>query len=169
MDELNQHADFEKVLETHKGIIYKVAAAYCRNAEDRKDLIQEITIQIWNSLPRYDPNYKLSTWIYRIALNVSISWYRKSKKQQQVVSLEEAPHSLIDESRLEKTKGQISQLYRFLGTLKEMDKALMLLYLDEKSHAEIAEILGISKTNVGTKISRIKKKLQQQFESLNQE
>ena len=162
--------DFQKVIEENKGIIYKIANAYCRDAEDRKDLVQEIIIQIWRSFSNYNDQYKLSTWIYRIALNVAISFYRRNaKRQKQVVPLPDRVLSFADKGQNEEMKEEINLLYQFINELKELDKALMLLYLEEKSHQEMAEILGISNTNVATKISRIKSRLRKRFSNQKNE
>lgn len=160
---------FLDMLENHKKLIYKVAHSYGKNAADRQDLIQEIILQLWKAFPKYDPQYKLSTWAYRIALNVSISFYRREKKRASTTSLDthaflEIVDNKEDTSELE---GQIQLLYRFINELKPLNKALMILYLDEKSHEEIATILGISKTNVATKIGRIKLQLKKSFKQWN--
>ena len=155
--------DFQKIISENKGIIYKVSNAYCSIETERQDLIQEIIIQIWKSFPNYNNKYKISTWIYRIALNVAISLYRKqnSKKKLTTVSIED--YQLSDENENIEKELQIKQLYKFIHELKELDRALILLYLEEKNYKEISEILGISHTNVATKISRIKILLKQKF------
>lgn len=158
-------AAFLNLLNDHKGIIYKIANAYGHHPQDREDLVQEIMLQAWRSFPRYDPTYKVSTWLYRIALNVSISWWRKKEvRQKREVALEDQLEQGGEDTSLTADKEATLQLlHRFIGDLKALDKALMLLYLEEKSYEEIAEILHISKTNVATKISRIKQKLKQRF------
>jgi len=154
---------FLKVLETNKGIIYKIARAYCHNDEERKDIIQEIIIQIWNSFNKYNDRYKYSTWIYRIALNVAISWYRKNSDLiSKTVSFSEN-YDFIDDSQTDTMEEDISLLYRIINEFNVIDRALMLLYLEQKSHMEIAEILDISQTNVATKIGRLKKVLKNKF------
>ena len=163
MDGLVKDKDYLKILEDNKGLIYKVANSYCNNEEDRKDLFQEISIQIWKSLHRYDKQYKISTWIYRIALNVAISYYRKIKtRQYQTASLAETSVDIIDYQQ-DDTSVEIDRLFTFIHELKELDRAVMLLYLENNSYKEIGEILGISVTNVATKINRIKIKLKQRF------
>ena len=161
---------FIQTIDEHKKIIYKIVNSYCPNREDRKDLEQEIIIQLWKSFDKYDDNYKYSTWMYRIALNVAISFYRKERKwslksdfynEESIINLEEEKND--DETEL---GDQIQLLQTFINNLNELNKALMLLYLEEKSHEEIAEILGITKTNVATKIGRIKLKLKKEFENI---
>jgi RNA polymerase sigma-70 factor (ECF subfamily) len=155
-------APFIDILENHKGILYKVANSYCKDSEDRQDLIQEITIQLWKSFHKYDTQYKVSTWIYRIALNVSISFYRKERTRK---SLTIATDQLVDiqENINDDLEPQILQLNLFIQQLKPLDKALMILYLEDKGHQEISEILGISTSNVATKIGRTKQQLKTQF------
>jgi RNA polymerase sigma factor (sigma-70 family) len=156
--------DFELIISKHKGIIYKVANSYCKDADDRKDLVQEIIIQLWRSFKRFDHSCKLSTWMYRVALNVAISFYRKDSKRKMVSSeLTESLIAIIPENEPSETESQITQLQQFIGELKDMDRALMILYLEDKSQKEMGEIMGITETNVSTKIARIKEKLKMKF------
>ncbi|RYU94428.1 RNA polymerase sigma factor [Emticicia agri] len=160
---------FLDVLQAHKGIIYKVANAYCKDAEDRNDLVQEIMVQLWKSFDKYNEQFKYSTWIYQIALNVAISFYRNESRRQHIASpIHEGILNYADSGHADETEEHISILHRFIAELKELDKALMLLYLEEKSYKEIAEIIGISETNVATKIGRIKLILKQKFSNVNQ-
>lgn len=155
---------FLSVIQTNKGIVYKVANSYSNNSEDRKDLVQEIIVQLWKSFENYNDQYKYSTWIYRIALNVAISFYRKENRRKQVSNpLSDSILNFADSNVAGETDENIGFLQQFISELKEIDKALMLLYLEEKSHKEIAEIIGITETNVATKIGRIKSSLKQQF------
>lgn len=162
---LNEKSDlFLSVIQTNKGIVYKIANSYCKNAENRKDLVQEIIEQLWKSFDKYSDQYKYSTWIYRIALNVAISFYRKEKSRKQVSNpLSEGILNFVDINITGETEENIDILQQFISELKEIDKALMLLYLEEKNYREIAEIIGISETNVATKIGRIKTVLKQKF------
>lgn len=154
---------FQEVIGQHQGILYKVANLYCQTEEDRKDVMQETLFQLWRSFDKYDNRFKYSTWIYRIAINVAISFYRKnSVKRDQTTAIEEAENIVIA-PELDETDSRLVLLERFISELKELDKALMVLYLEEKSHQEISEILGISTSNVSTKIGRIKEKLKQKF------
>lgn len=159
---------FLSVINTHKGIIYKVANAYCKDAEDRNDLVQEIMIQLWKSFDNYDKQFKYSTWMYQISLNVAISFYRKESQRQKASNpINDSILNFTDAHANDTTEDNISILHRFIAELKELDKALMLLYLEEKSYKEIAEIIGISETNVATKIGRIKIILKQKFANVN--
>jgi RNA polymerase sigma-70 factor, ECF subfamily len=154
---------FIAVLKNHKKIVFKVCNFYCRNAEDRKDLAQEIIIQLWKSFHKYNDTYKISTWIYRIALNVSISFYRNKKRNEHIFY----PGVLIDiddnNSGTKNLEEGIQLLHSFIDKLDDLNKALMILYLDRNTYKEIAEILGITETNVATKINRIKQKLKLEF------
>lgn len=160
---MEKNATFEEVLEQNKGLLYKVVNIYCKDEEDKNDLLQEIKIQIWRSFDRYNGEYKHSTWIYRISLNVAISFIRRKtalKNRTVPIDGREIP---AEDSENSEQDTKLSLLEKFIDELKELDKALMLLQLDEKSHAEIADILGISTTNVSTKIARIKSKLKERF------
>ena len=155
---------FISVIKDNQNLIYKICYSYCSNAESRKDLQQEILIQLWNSFSKFDVRVKLSTWIYRIALNTAITFYRNdSKHNDKKVSIDASIISLSDFEYVPDQEENIAMLYKFIENLNEMDKALILLYLDDNKYKDIAEILGISETNVATKISMIKKILKEQF------
>lgn len=155
--------DFIVMIEKRKGLIYKIADAYSRSYEDQEDLVQEIILQLWSSFGKYDPKFKITTWIYRIALNVSITHYRKDvvRKKYTIPMTEQ----FIESSYTEKDNqaDDIRQLKKLIQELDEMNRALMILYLDGNSHQEISNVLNISVSNVGTKISRIKEKLREKF------
>lgn len=155
--------EFLKVLEANKGIIYKVSRIYCKLEEDRKDLIQEIIIQIWNSFHTYNSQYKHSTWIYRISFNVAISHYRKCSFRQSKSILLSDTANFIDEGQADEKEGDITLLYKVIHELNNLDKALILLYLEKNSYKKIAEIMDLTETNVATKIARIKKIIKQRF------
>lgn len=158
---------FQQIIEQHKGILYKVARTYCKDDDARQDLMQEMMIQIWKSLPKYNADFAITTWLYRISLNVAISYYRKnSNKQNQYIELAD-DHLQFHEDLLNNKEEQLNQLEQFIAELNDLDKALTLLYLEDKSHAEIGEILGLSVSNVGTKLGRIKEKLKNKFSLVN--
>lgn len=155
---------FISVIKDNQNLIFKVCYSYCSNPENRKDLQQEILVQLWNSFSKFDGRVNISTWIYRIALNTAISYYRNDCKHNgKKVTIDASIISLSyfePESDLDQ---KIVMLYKFIERLDEMDKALILLYLDDNKYKDIADILGITETNVATKISRIKKNLKEQF------
>lgn len=155
--------NFTDIVHQHKGLIYKVANAYCADAEDRKDLVQEILLQLWKAFPRYDPQYQRSTWIYRIALNTAISFYRKDHRRKATMAPLPDDILVLETDQPPPREAALQQLQQFISALPELDRALMLLYLEDRSHAEMAEILGLSVSNVGTKISRIRAQLKQKF------
>lgn len=158
---------FISVIESHKGILYKISNAYCKDIENRKDLIQEIYIQLWKSFDNFNDDYKYSTWIYRISLNVAISFYRKEKSRSKITNpFNIDVFEVADTENIEKEESNLGILQKFIAELKELDKALILLYLEEKSYKEIADIIGYSETNVATKIGRIKLKLKEKFSQI---
>ena len=155
--------DFLSIIEVNKRIIFKICNSYCKNTDDREDLAQEIIFQLWKSWSSFNANYKLSTWMYRIALNVAISFYRKERKTTDTVLMGDHVIEIADEQIEESLETKLNALQQFINELKPLDKALMILYLEEKPQKEIAEIMGITSTNVATKIGRIKEQLKQKF------
>lgn len=166
MNKQEQQQFFKEIIEQYKGILFKVARVYCPNENDSQDLIQEMMIQVWQSIHKYNDQFKISTWLYRISLNVAISFYRKNTtRANRFTVLNEQTTEILTEDKAE-TEQQLNLLEQFISELKELDKALILLYLEDKSHTEIAEVLGLSISNVGTKVGRIKKKLKTRFSQL---
>ena len=156
---------FLALIGENKRIIFKICNSYCPNKDERDDLAQEIVYNLWKSYQSYNSNLKFSTWMYRIALNVAISFYRKEKKSAPLVSLPE--HLIVlEENTNTETDNNLNLLPKFINELREIDKSIMLLYLDDKSYKEIAEITGISESNVATKISRIKDRLKSNFQTI---
>jgi RNA polymerase sigma-70 factor (ECF subfamily) len=155
----SQQTRFEELLESHQKILFKVAHIYCRNAEDRQDLVQEISLQLWRAFPAYDERRRFSTWMYRIALNVAISFARKTGHREQ----HSVPLNAVEVERMvivsPEPDARINLLQTVLDQLDALNRALLLLYLEEHSYAEIADILGISETNVATRISRLKQRI----------
>jgi RNA polymerase sigma factor (sigma-70 family) len=155
---------FISILKDNQHLIFKICYSYCSNPENRKDLQQEILLQLWKSFSKFDGRVKLSTWIYRIALNTAISFYRNDyKHNSKKVSIDASIISPFYFENIQEQDENIAILYQFIENLKEMDKAVILLYLDDNNYKDIAEILGISETNVATKINRIKNILREQL------
>jgi RNA polymerase sigma factor (sigma-70 family) len=153
---------FVDLIRRHAGLIHKVAYAYCRDATDREDVVQEIVLQLWRSRHRYDDRYRETTWIYRVALNVAISFYRREHRHHRGrQSIDSQPISIEAETAL--PSAEVALLLRCVDDLGALDKALVLLYLDGNDDASIAAVLGISTSNVGTKLLRIRKKLRDAF------
>ena len=157
-------SQFTDLFRRHAGLIHKIAHAYCREAAEREDVVQEIAVQLWRSRERYDERYRETTWIYRIALNVAISFQRRERRHREGrLPLEE--HALTLAAATEVEPGaDVQLLLRCIEDLSALDKALVLLYLDGNDHAASADVLGISVSNVGTKLLRIKDKLRVAFE-----
>lgn len=161
-------ARFAALLDTHRGIVFKVANAYCRHPEDRRDLAQEIAAQLWRAWPGYDPTRPFSTWMYRIALNVAISQVRSVTSRAPLVPLDEHHEShpdlsTDDDSTCHEADQRVAALYAVIDRQPPLDRALLLLWLDERSQREIAEVLGISESNVSTKLNRLKQRIREQL------
>lgn len=155
--------DFEARLDEHRGIVFKLANAYCRAREERDDLVQEICLQLWRAFPRYDPERRFSTWMYRVALNTAISFARtRQARERRSVPLDESLVPATSEP-VRASVERVGQLYRVMDGLGELERALLLLYLEEHSYRDIAEVLGISETNVGTKLNRLKLKIRREL------
>ena len=169
LGEIDERNKVIQIIMQNMGIIHKVANMFCKSRDDKDDLIQEIMTQLWSSFEKYDDAYKLGTWMYRVSLNIAISFYRKKQTQEQYFMPLDEKLDIIsnDENENEVEINNLELLEKFISKLREFDKALMLLYLEKKSHQEISEILGITTSNVSTKIARIKEGLKQQFSNLN--
>jgi RNA polymerase sigma factor (sigma-70 family) len=156
--------EFGRLLEQHAGIVRKVAASYSRGPHDRADLMQDIVAQLWQAYPRYDRTRPFSTWMYRVALNVAISSVRSDQQRRDhVMEFDPEHHDIAAESTDHAADQQLAMLQRLIASLDPMHRALMMLYLDDRSHRDIAEILGISESNVGTKIGRLKQRIREQL------
>jgi RNA polymerase sigma-70 factor (ECF subfamily) len=155
--------EFIKMVSENQAIINKVCFGYTNNLEDRNDLRQEIIIQIWKAFSSFNHKSKISTWIYRIALNTAISNFRRNKRNIKSNELLPAYYQIPEVEENKELEENILKLYQLIHGLDDLEKAIMLLYLDDNSYSDIAEIVGISETNVATKINRIKLKLKSQF------
>ncbi len=151
---------FIRLVNEHRGMLYKVCRLYCSAAEDRRDLFQEIIVQLWRAYPGFRGEAKFSTWLYRIALNTAISDLRKQQHQRTVpADPESLPDQLQDIQYSGEKEEQLQLLYTAIGRLTEVEKALTMLYLEDKSYNEMEEIMGISQNNLRVKMNRIKEKL----------
>ena len=153
---------FKEFIEDNKATIYKICRAYANDPEELKDFVQEVTIQLWRSHEKFENRSKLSTWVYRVTLNVCLTLSKKRSRKVDTVSLLSTDyHDTNDETE----KEQIASLYKAIKRLKESERAIVLLYLDDKSYKEIAEILGITVTNVGARGNRVKNQLREIIKS----
>ncbi len=150
--------EFLALLTQNQKILYKVASAYCRSASDRDDLIAEMIAALWKSFGGYDASRRFSTWMYRIALNVAISYYRSEQRRSEHLTSADVTIVELPGDEVADADERVELLNGFIAALGDIDKALMLLYLDEHSHESIAAILGLTKTNVATKLGRLKAK-----------
>ncbi|HET6462290.1 MAG TPA: sigma-70 family RNA polymerase sigma factor [Candidatus Krumholzibacteria bacterium] len=159
----NQQDRFVALIDEHRKILFKIAGAYAHNPADREDLIQEMVLQMWQSFDRYDETRRFSTWMYRVALNVAISFYRGQTRRSRVIVNDESVIALAATPGGQETYEELATLWRMIEGLNEFDRALVILYLDGNSYGEIATVLGISESNVGTKLNRIKQQLREQY------
>ena len=147
-------------LDAHQRLINKVCWAYTRSADEREDLFQEIAVRLLSAARNYDPARKLSTWIYRVALNVAIDFHRKRcRRSREQLGFDGELQTASGQDQV--VAEQLRDLRELLEQQSEADRALLLLHLDGNSHSEIGEVLGISESNVGTRLSRLKKSLRQ--------
>ena len=153
--------EFVRQVQTNQGIIQKICRLYCQNQPDREDLFQEIVVQLWKDLPKFKEQSKFTTWMYRVALNTAISDFRKKKRSLPIsdaeVSALEVRAAPADVNKEE----QLNTLYVAISQLPEIDKAIVMLYLEDKSYEEMEDILGINTNNLRVKMNRIREKLRQ--------
>jgi len=159
MTDHRQKEQFLDILEKNIGIILKIARAYSKTVHDKEDLINDITLQLWKSFGRFNGDSKISTWIYRVAINTSMN-YRRKREKDKLFFLDDLKQFENLNWIIEQPDSSNSEvLYQCIDELNQLNKAIILLYLDGNSHDEISHITGISKTNVGTRISRIKEEI----------
>jgi len=159
MTDSRQKDQFLNILEKNIGIIIKIARAYSKPLHDKEDLINDITLELWKSFARFKGDSKISTWIYRVALNTSMN-YKRKKEKDKLFFLDDLKQIENQSWLIEQPDSSNSEiLYQCIDELNQLNKAIILLYLDGNSHDEISDITGISKTNVGTRISRIKEQI----------
>ena len=156
--ELLQKEFIEQVMAS-QGIIHKVCGMYCDDEEDRRDLFQEILIHLWKSYPSFRGEAKFSTWVYRVGLNVAIQHLRKAKKKKEDTASPESFDTIPQMEANEVPEEEIRLLHKAIGKLNEVEKAIVMLYLEEVADDEIADIIGISQNYVRVKMTRIKAKL----------
>ena len=151
--------EFIHLLNQHQKIIYKVCNLYMDLHSDREDLFQEITLQAWKAYGNFRGDAKFSTWLYRVALNTAITFFRKDKKKPDIYSTDTMPEKM--EENFDPVEEQVKAVYAAIGELSRIDKALVMLYLEDYSYQEIGEMIGITANNVAVKMNRIKIKLKE--------
>jgi len=159
MDNKISEKDFVKLINENQGLIHKVCLMYERNDEDRKDLFQEIVLQLWRSFHTYKGQAKITTWMYRVALNAAISSFRKTSRIPESSDINNLQFEIADDIESATRREQFQMLENAINQLNEIEKAMMMLYLDDIPYEEIAETLGISQNNVRVKMNRIREKL----------
>jgi len=159
----NRESLFKSWLRDHGGAVLKVARAYTFTTEDCQDLAQEILLQVWRSIPQFQGRASATTWFYRVALNTALGWRRKEHRrrarQRPVLEVECPSVAGLDGAQQIVQRETVERLYAAIRHLPKTDAALVLLYLDDMSYRQIAEVLGISESNVGVKLNRAKKAL----------
>jgi RNA polymerase sigma-70 factor (ECF subfamily) len=148
---------FLDMIEAQKRTIYKVCYIYAKDQDDLNDLFQETVLNLWNAFPRYRGDSALTTWVYRIAMNTCVTFLRRSGNRPQTVPMTAQVASQLEADA--ETTGQLKELYKLINQLGKLERALILLWLEERSYQEMADILGISKANVAVKLNRTKEKL----------
>ena len=152
----NIEQEFVALIQTNERIIYKVCYMYTTPNNTLNDLYQEVVLNLWKAFPNFRRECKVSTWVYRIALNTCISFIRKEKNIPEIITLTLENDRTDDE---DETETMLKQMYEMINQLGQLEKSIVLLYLEDKSYEEISEITGLTLTNVATKLSRIKDKL----------
>jgi len=162
-----QKETFLSLITEHQDLIRKVAAMYYKNLADQEDAFQEILVNLWKAYPTFRGESKVTTWMYRVALNTVISGFRKaSNRVHHNRSDLNISDELIKPEREQIASEDIDVLYQSIEHLTDIEKAVIMLYMEEKTYDDIAEIMGMTRTNVGVKINRIKKKLQKLYKEL---
>ncbi|MDR3297390.1 MAG: sigma-70 family RNA polymerase sigma factor [Prevotellaceae bacterium] len=157
MDKNVREQEFMAAVEQHQRLIYKVCYVYATSKDNLNDLYQEVMVNLWKAFPRFRGECKLSTWMYRIGLNTCVSFLRKSRRMPEVVPLSVDIEALADSDASD--AAQLRELYQMISRLSQLERALILLWLEEKSYQEMAEIVGISRDNVAVRLNRIREKL----------
>ncbi len=152
--------EFITLLNEHQRIIYKVCNLYMDAHADREDLFQEITLQAWKAYAGFRGDAKFSTWLYRVALNTAITFFRKEKRKPNIYSTESVPDVDAHEAH-DPVEEQVKAMYTAIGDLSKIDKAIVMLYLEDYNYNDIGEMMGITANNVAVKMNRIKTKLKE--------
>lgn len=166
-----QEIIFKQWFGLHKNLMFKVVRAYAATPQNQDDLFQEILLRIWSSIPNFQGRAKETTWIYRVALNTALTWKRTEKRKRknfrtELLDIQEIPQAKGDCDELPQNKRVLDQVYDSIRQLPKAESSILLLYLDDLSYDEIADVLGISKGNVGVRLNRAKKNLAQKLKGL---
>ena len=162
---MDKQDQFTAAIKANESFIFKIAAVYTNTSDDKKDLVQEILFQLWKSFDSFQEKSTVATWIYRVALNVALYQMKLSKKRFTTIAIEDDLLKIQDFDN-EEAEERWKIFKQQIDILNPLDKAILMLYLEEKTHEEIADIIGISKSNVGTKLQRIKEKLKSNIKKI---
>jgi RNA polymerase sigma-70 factor (ECF subfamily) len=154
-------SEFSELIEKNQGIIHKVCRIYTTNEEDSRDLFQEILLQLWKSYKSFKGNSKFTTWMYRVALNTAITLFKKSTKSVNTQEIDNTLYKISENTEYSEKQEQINQLYDAIKKLSEIERALVLLYLEDLPYKDIAGTLGITEVNARVKMNRAKMKLKE--------
>lgn len=158
---MNQKDTFNSWIKDYRALLFKVVRAFTLNSDDANDLFQDMAIQVWHSIPNFKNESAVSTWLYRIALNTAIRWSKREKKHRDgKTDIDKSIHLI--EVEIYEHDERLKWMYNQISQMNEVDKSLTLLLLEGFSYKEIAEVIGISESNVGVKVHRIKKLLVEQ-------
>ncbi|MEN9300179.1 MAG: hypothetical protein RLZZ429_2492 [Bacteroidota bacterium] len=157
---MSKEKEFISLLNEHQRIIHKVCNLYMDAHADREDLFQEITLQAWKAYGNFRGDAKFSTWLYRVALNTAITFFRKEKRQPDIFSTETVPDFRSNDA-YDPIEEQVKAMYAAIGELSKIDKAIVMLYLEDYSYNDIGDMMGITANNVAVKMNRIKTKLKE--------
>lgn len=157
---MQKEKEFISLLNEHQRIIHKVCNLYMERHGDREDLFQEITLQAWKAYGNFRGDAKFSTWLYRVALNTAITFFRKEKRQPEIFSTDTIPDFRQNDS-YNPIEDQVKAMYTAIGELSKIDKAIVMLYLEDYSYNDIGDMMGITANNVAVKMNRIKTKLKE--------
>lgn len=152
---------FEKIIRDHEGLLLKVCRLYAATDADRQDLFQEMVVQLWKNYPTFKGEAKFSTWLYRVALNTAITGLRRKKDLIRSVEPESLPQIRSEDPASGAEEERLAQLYKAIAQLNEVEKAIVMLYMEDRSYDEMEEVLGISSGTLRVKMNRIREKLRQ--------
>ena len=161
MVDMVRKSRFLELIEQNQDIVHKICSLYAGNRDDRKDLSQEIICQLWKSYQSFRGDSKFTTWMYKVALNTALLNLRRYRRRVRTESLKDHHADIPAEVADQERHGKIDRLYEAMNQLREFDRAIILLYLEQFTYRQIAEVIGISQANVSVRLVRIKEKLKE--------
>lgn len=165
----NKQQQFLQLVNQHKAILYKIARIYQEDEDDRNDLVQEMTLQLWQAFGSFRGDSKFSTWMYRVALNTAIAFFKKEKRRPDAIPLDVNIEHPVESSDMGEKEEQLAVFYKAVQQLSKVEKALVYLYMENQPYHEIAASLGITEVNVRVRLTRVKEKLREIIKKMNYE